>query len=87
MLRHEKKYIVKLNGSLTHAVLFFYNSLFLSPLYNIEYHVCYNGVYNPLRPLRLSEKHKFYYIHFGLVWAGSPGIGGISSFTVIKKTV
>ena len=35
--------------------------------------------------LGLSEKHKFYHIHFWFVWAGSSGIVGTSSFTASKK--
>ncbi|WP_123838321.1 hypothetical protein [Chryseobacterium oncorhynchi] len=49
-----------------HAVLLFYNSLFLSLLYHIQYHDMLQWGVQSIAAFGLSEKHKFYHIILGL---------------------
>ncbi|MGL6127521.1 hypothetical protein [Chryseobacterium artocarpi] len=46
-----------------HAVLLFYNHLFLSLLYNIKYHDTVQWGVQSIAAFELLEKHKFYPIH------------------------
>ncbi|WP_123910034.1 hypothetical protein [Chryseobacterium sp. G0162] len=46
-----------------HAILLFYNHLFLSLLYNIKYYDTVQWGVQSIAAFGLLEKHKFYHIH------------------------
>ncbi|HCM34042.1 hypothetical protein [Chryseobacterium sp.] len=70
-----------------HAVQLFYNSLFLSLLYHIQYHDMLQWGVQSIAAFGLSEKHKFYHIILGLYGQEVQPLPELPPLQSVKKSL